>query len=256
MNELLLLSGSDIPFPQGLLVIHPPTLKEISFIGEENLFTGASILNFSKDILDNAEELKQYSDFNIFLAFLKDKSTNPSSKISVNMVLGLLFPDYSITLEQDGIYLTKEGQSSPSFINNDNFEQFKEIIVEIFCIKRILDNKDYNPSGVLSQQIADQIKKGKQKIQQNRNEKQKISILSRYASILAVGLKKDLNSLMNYTVYQILDEYERFVLKEAYDIYIKAKMAGADKLEEVDNWQKDLYEPVVDDKNKLKTIRA
>lgn len=256
MNELLLLSGSDVPFPQGLLIIHPPTLKEISFIGEENLFTGASILNFSKDILDNAKELEQYSDFEIFLSFLKDKNVNPSSKISVNMVLGLLFPDYSITLEQDGIYLAKEGQQSPSFITKDNFEQFKEIIVKIFCLNRILDSKDYNPSGVLSKRIADQIKKGKQKIQQSNGEKQKIAILSRYASILAVGLKKDLNSLMNYTVYQILDEYERFVLKEAYDIYIKAKMAGADKLEEVDNWQKDLYEPSVNDKNKLKTIKA
>ena len=37
------------------------------------------------------------------------------------------------------------------------------------------------------------------------SSKNKISLLSRYASILAVGENKDLNILMNYTVYQIMD---------------------------------------------------
>lgn len=259
-NELLLLSGGDIPFPTGMAVIHPPTLKEISLIGEDCFFTGVSVLNFSKEnFLDNQEELKDYSDFDIFLSFLKDKNNNQVIKINTNMVLTLIFPNYNISLAQDKIILIQEGQENPSFINNDNFEQFKEIIKKIFCLNKILgEGQDFNPIGELSKKTAEKIKKGRKRLNElkGKNDNKKVSILSRYASILAVGLKKDLNSLMNYTVYQLLDEYERFVLKEAYDIYIKAKMAGAEKLEEVDNWQKDLYEPIVDDKNKLKTIKA
>ena len=76
------------------------------------------------------------------------------------------------------------------------------------------------------------------------NEKDKntkrISILSRYASILAVGLQKDLKGLMNYTVCQLYDEFQRFQLKVQWDAYIQARIAGAKDLDEVDNWMIDL----------------
>jgi hypothetical protein len=34
MNELIYLSGAEIPFPQASIIIHQPTIKEISMIGE------------------------------------------------------------------------------------------------------------------------------------------------------------------------------------------------------------------------------
>jgi hypothetical protein len=39
-NELLYLSGNDIPFEKARLIIHQPTVKEIAYIGEKNFFTG------------------------------------------------------------------------------------------------------------------------------------------------------------------------------------------------------------------------
>ena len=39
-NELLLLSGNDIPFTPAQLTIHPLRLKEIAYIGEKDFFTG------------------------------------------------------------------------------------------------------------------------------------------------------------------------------------------------------------------------
>ena len=38
MDDLLFLSGNDIPFPEAKVVIHQPSLKEIAFIGEETFF--------------------------------------------------------------------------------------------------------------------------------------------------------------------------------------------------------------------------
>ena len=49
------------------------------------------------------------------------------------------------------------------------------------------------------------------------------------------------NELSNYTVYQIRDEFQRFIMKENYDIYIDAKLAGAQDLEEVENWMDDIH---------------
>ena len=40
LNDLLLLSGNDIPFTGAQLTIHQPTIKEIAYVGEENFYTG------------------------------------------------------------------------------------------------------------------------------------------------------------------------------------------------------------------------
>ena len=72
-------------------------------------------------------------------------------------------------------------------------------------------------------------------------ERQKVAILTRYISILAVGEKKDMNSLLGYSVYQLFDEFKRYELKLNWDIYLQAKMAGAKDLKEVDDWMKDIY---------------
>ena len=39
-DDLTLLSGIDIPFEEAHLIIHQPTLKEISIIRENNFFIG------------------------------------------------------------------------------------------------------------------------------------------------------------------------------------------------------------------------
>ena len=57
MNNLSLLTGADIPFPEGRLVIHQPTIKEIGFIGENTFFLGCGFLSFSKDILNDDHEI-------------------------------------------------------------------------------------------------------------------------------------------------------------------------------------------------------
>ena len=51
-----------------------------------------------------------------------------------------------------------------------------------------------------------------------------------------------MNSFMKYTVYQLFDEFQRFELKQEYDLYIKAKLAGAKDMKDPEDWRKDLHE--------------
>ena len=39
---------------------------------------------------------------------------------------------------------------------------------------------------------------------------------------------------------RIMDEFKRFQKKEAYDMNIKARLAGATDLDEVDNWMENI----------------
>ena len=87
--------------------------------------------------------------------------------------------------------------------------------------------------------MAEKFKKAKTK--KSGGKPQKIAIFSRYISILSVGNHKDINELMNYTVYQLLDEFTRFQKKQSFDAYVQAKIAGAKDLEEVENWMEDIH---------------
>ena len=240
-NDLLLLSGNDIPFMEAQITIHQPTIKEIAYIGEEIFFTGCELINFSKNILPEEDKvnLENKTNFDILIAILKERNAvMQKNRNCVEMVLALIFPYYTIEISNDSIILEKDEESHS--INNDNFESFKLIFNQMFSFSRE-ETRDYNPSGDLAKKIAEKLQKRHQKLAELKQEKKKIDILSRYVSILAVGEHKDLNSLLNLSVYQLFDEFERFKLKMSYDIYFQAKMAGAKDLKEVEDWMKDIH---------------
>ena len=47
-TRLAMICGTDIPVPSCQLVLHQPTLEEISFIGESDFFSGAQTLCLHK----------------------------------------------------------------------------------------------------------------------------------------------------------------------------------------------------------------
>ena len=238
LDELLLLSGNDIPFPQAQLIIHVPTLKEIGYIGEENFHMGCHFIVFDKNNLTEEDKinLENMSNFDIFMSAMNSHEKT-SHKINALSVLSLLFPNYEIKFEKDKMLLQKENFSS--IINEQNYEEFKDVLNQIFCLKADKE-ENYNPADALAAKIAEKIKKGKNKVAESKGDSiKKLNIYSRYISILGVG--NNLIDYLNYTIYQLRDQFERFQLKESNDIYIKAKLAGAQNMEEVDNWMEDIH---------------
>ena len=239
-NDLLFLSGGDIPFEDAQLIIHQPTIKEISFIGEESFFIGCDLINFSKNSLNEQDKmnLEQQTNFDILLAILREHNAEMlKNQDCVLLVFALLFPEYQIDIQQNEIILIKEEERHS--INNENFESFKLIFNKMLAFKKN-ESQEYNPAGELAKKIADKFRQRHKKLTENKPAK-KIDIFSRYVSILAVGEQKNMQELLNYTVYQLFDEFERYELKLHYDIYLQAKMAGAKDLKEVDDWMKDIH---------------
>ena len=241
MNDLMLMAGVDIPFQEAQISIHQPTIKEISLIGEESFYSGCGTLNFSKNSLSLEDRiaLKDYTDFEILMSMVNDKSFNAQqNRIDMMMILTLMFPEYQIHLKQNEIDLIKEGESH--LINSENFEEFKKILTAMFCLKGKGNETEYNPSGNKAREIIEKLNKRKQKLAE-QNGDQKVSVLNRFASILAIGQKQDLNEILDYTVYQLFDQFDRFTLKEQFDIHLKAQLAGARDLGEIEDWRKDLH---------------
>ena len=112
----------------------------------------------------------------------------------------------------------------------------------MFHLEKTSSSTDYDPQGDLAKKIADKFKKRNQKLAELREKPKKVAIFSRYVSILTVGTQKDMNSFMNYTVYQLYDEFERYELKVAQDIFFKARLAGASEMKQPEDWMKDIHE--------------
>ena len=246
LDELLLLSGNDIPVPQAQLVIHQPRLKEIAYITETRFWKGCELFKFDKEVLDDKDKLglSNWSNFNIIMSMIQEKNfESMQAKVNVISILTLLFPEYRITLNQNKIQLYKQETKQINEINDNNFQFFKNILIEIFCLSGE-ENEQYNPAGEAAERIAKKLmeaRKKKAKLASSNNKDDKISILSRYVSILAVGQQKDINDLMNYTVYQLMDQFKRYQLKVSFDSWEKYKIAGATDLEDPENWYRDLY---------------
>ena len=243
IDELLLLSGNDLPFLEAQTVIHQPRIKEIAYITEHAFWSSCELFKFDKESLPDEDKINllNRSNFNIIMMMVQGKNLEAKqARINIMSLLTLLFPTSEILLGREAIQLRDHSTKDVSEINENNFDIFKQILINMFCLTS-KENKQYNPSGDLAKKIANKLKKGReQKAKLAPNTK--ISILSRYISILAVGQKKDINDLMNYTVYQLMDEFNRYELKLHYDSWQKYKIAGATGLEDPEDWLKDIHE--------------
>ena len=160
-NDLLYLSGNDIPFIEAQIIIHQPTIKEVAYIGEEAFFTGCELINFSKNNLSEEDKnsLENQTNFDILIAILRERNAvMQRNRNCVEMVLALIFPEYSIEITEKEILFKKEEEEEAHSINNENFEQFKKIFNKMFNFEKNIE-EEYNPSGDMAQRIVENQKK-------------------------------------------------------------------------------------------------
>lgn len=165
---------------------------------------------------------------------------------SAQLVLSLLFPNYEMVKMPNMILLNKvlkDGTKEQIVINSDNYEQFKSIVQTIFYLD-LASGKKYNPANKLAEQIAKKLEERQKQLSKKGSEKKQIDILGRYVSILALGNHHTIPQLMEYTVYQLFNEFQRFEKKYSYDSWFSAKLAGAEGLQDVPNWLSDQEENV------------
>ena len=245
IDPFILNSKIDIPFVGARVAVHQPSLEEIAYIGGQDvLFPGCELLRISKNILTENDkvDLDNIENFDILMQIISIASPELKKPIeNTQLVLQILFPQYEIQWSPPFEVSLRRGEELCS-INRTNYDELREIISEMFCLNKNEQNDDYNPAGELSRRIAEKLRERHRALAKKHGGSEKSSIFDRYISILSVGLQKDKNELMKYSVYQLFDEFERYQAKVAYDIYVQAKMAGAKDIEDVDNWMRDLHQ--------------
>ena len=251
IDQLTLISGIDIPIPEIKVNIHQPTIREIAYVGERDFYYAASILRIDRTELSLREEmtdedksfLLSQTNFQILMSMISgDIPEAKLLRVKLLTFLTLLFPTYTIDIEERMWFLNSTEGKGMAIIDENNFEALQCIVGEILCLNKTSE-EEFNPADERARIIAEKLKRGRAKAAALRGEKseQQDSILSRYISGLSIGTNSlDINKLLELTLYQLFDQLERYGLYTAYDISMKARMAGASDVEDVD-WLKNIH---------------
>lgn len=234
------MAGTDIPVPECQVVLHQPTITEISFVGEEDFFVGVQTLCLSKTMfIEDERVLEQVNNFQIFMTVMNDKTT-ADKKAAVKKVLSLVLPKYSVMLTPKTILVKDDTDSF--MIDEDNFEAFQEALKMIFCAKTgPMNQQAFNPANAKAKEIADKLMRGRQRVAAQKGELN-ASVFSQYLSILTIGLHIPITELLKTTMFQLYDLMERYTLYINWDIDIRSRLAGGKPENQPENWMKNIHQ--------------
>jgi len=249
-NVGLYLSGQPVKIADCNIAITQPTIKDIVLYGEDEFLIGINLLGHTENMTSRMREgnsqLGAFTDFQLLLVAMKQEKTIQNS---ILQLLKFLCPNYIIKIEDASIdFLIEQGEQQLVIgrIFAFNFEQFQNTINDLFEPNITNDSEpDYNPANAAAAEIADKIKKGRaRKNQQMRDKEGPQSMFGRYTSILSVGLQMDINVFFNYTPFQLYDIFNRYFTKVSYDFYSRVStmpFMDTSKMEEPKEWTRNLY---------------
>ena len=238
--RLALMTGTDIPIPECQLTMHQPSVKEIAYIGENDFFKGVQTLCLNKSMFvqEGKTVPENITNFYIFMTIVGEKQTADKAE-AVKQVLALVFPQYKIMFSPQSIIFQKDQETY--LVDENNFEQLQVTLREIFCSKSgPMDQQAFNPANQKAREIAEKLMRGRQRVAE-QNGSANASVFSQYLSTLSIGLHIPVGELEKYTMFQLFDSMERYLLYINWDIDIRSRLAGAKPDGKPDNWMKNIH---------------
>lgn len=237
--------GGEVSIRDCNIVLTQPTVKAIMIAGEDLFLSAVNFISQMSNMLAEVQkeetEVKILSELQLFIALYKQE---PKVRYELDALFYMIFPQYKVKVTDNSIDFIQE-KIIKGRINPFNFPSFQKVVTELF-LPYIAQKEEYNPATEKAKEIAEKLKKGKEKrLQQKNNGKDgDISLFSNYISILAIGMKMDLNIFLNYTPFQLYDTFMRYNKKEAYERYWDIStipFSDTSSLEAPDEWTSNLY---------------
>lgn len=243
---LALMTGTDIPIEECQLIMHQPTLKEISVIGEKNFFIGIQSLCIDKSMvtlsqLDSNNVSNEFNNFTLMMSLCKQDVTK---KYAIQDILTILFPKYKIVFTPRSLCFTSE-QGTLITIDEQNFEALQYIVRKVLCLTQS-GNDGFNPNknNKKAMEIANKLMKARQRVSEikaRENQDGEYS-LAQYISIITVGIPSmSLQDAISLTIYQLYTLMERYSLYVNWDLDIRSRLAGGKPETKTESWMKNIH---------------
>lgn len=244
----LYLSGMPVPVPECNIIITQPKVRDVVMFGEDEFLVITNILahpeNLTQEVKEGNSQLEIISDFQLLMMIFNNE---PLIKDSIDKLFELIFPDYEVKFEDSSILfilVDEEGNKRPcGRITPFNFEHFSNLINDLFEPQNDQE-KEYNPANKKAAEIAEKIKKGREKAARQKGGDIAQSLFGRYTSILAIGMQMDIHVFYDYTPFQLYDAFNRYFAKVSSDFYSKVAttpLMDTSKMEEPEEWFRTLY---------------
>jgi hypothetical protein len=177
--------------------------------------------------------MEQFTDFQLLMAIInQDKQI----KQNVHNFFELVFPRYKVDI-RDGDICFYENNQRVGMVNPYNYKIFCDTIGVLFSFSS--DKAKYNPANKKAKQLAEKFKERERMLAKKKGqEKKSPSLFGSYVSVLSVGMNLDLNTLLNYTPFQLFDIFNRYWKKVNSDFYQRVStmpMMDTSKMEEPEN---------------------
>ena len=231
--RLALMTGVDIPIPEIGLVLHQPTIQEISRLGETDFFIGIQVLCVNKTMyIEDQALLDQTTNFQIFATIMNEKQMADKKKSVIN-ALGLLF------IGKKAMITPRSLMIGDIMVDENNFEILQQILNKTFCLENA-GQQAFNPGNERAKEIAKKLMKARERVAAQQSSGG--SMFSQYLSILTVGLQSmSLKDTIELTMYQLYDLVERYMLYVNWDLDARTRLAGGKPEGQVDNWMKQIH---------------
>ena len=239
--RLALMTGADIPIPECQVTIHQPSIKEISFIGEDVFFKAVQCICLHKSMfVQDKDVLEDINNFQIFMTIMQEKETL-DKKEAVKQLFLITFPKYNVMISPRSLIFRSIDNNETFTVDENNFDSLQEVMRLVFCSKEgPMDQQAFNPANAKAKEIAEKLMRGRQRVAE-LNGSANSSIFSQYLSSLSIGIHISILELENYTMFQLFDSLERYSLYTNWDIDIRSRLAGAKPEGKPENWMKNIH---------------
>lgn len=221
--ELQLLRGKDIYV--GNIKIKPYTLDEITKIGYSLYYNYLQFFCLKpKDFfeLDN-DELDMIEDYTVYDILMK----SGHAKLIENFFLAIqFFLRQKIIDYKDEVIKLEDNNIIDSGIFNDI-----STIIQLQNGVRSLneDESEFNPKNKNAEEVAEKIRKAREKINSNKvKNNEKLNLADLISAFSAYNNNISILDVWSLTMYQFNDQFKRIQLISEFDISIRSLLAGAE----------------------------
>lgn len=267
MAKLHILAGTPIPVRSMGTIITQPKIREIAAIGEDKYFTVLSLFqkadkeDFKSEILKAEEarikkenpdlemteddkreiefelDITYPSDFSVFIYLLQ---AFPDLKSSFESFLYIIFPNLRKIGWVPTLNLTL-AERDPIDFTEDIFTEVKDIALSSLNYKTAEEQSaEFNPANGMASEIAEKIKRAKEKRNPQASSNSTESPLADMSSILASSSNLSIQEVMDMTYPQLVIQYERSSLLLGFVNQIRASAFGGLDPDDIIDWTKTL----------------
>lgn len=263
IDKLLLETGSKIYIDEIKTYIVQPTIRDISEIiqGEKQFLILLSYI--CKTIIDidelkqnddlTEEDIEMFSQISSFEYLLGLMVKQPYIFLYLVQLLKLFFPNYTWELKNDdnNVYInmidtnkvnqnTEEENKDEGFqINKENYDLIIKYIEKIVNLNFDKQEDDYNPINEKAREIAEKLKESHKKLQELKSQNGEDYFYAKVINLLRGTGYFDMQTLLDMTIYQLVQTYQRFSLYDGRQIQTIYHAAGAEIKDFID-WTQEI----------------